>query len=156
MGSLLFPLGWAHYLAGGLLIGAGVALLFIFTGRVAGMSSVFSSTWSFVSRRPYFQQPRFVASRGWRLVLAAGLVAGAASWWLLFGPSGGVQTAVPPWQLLMGGVVAGYGARLSGGCTSGHGICGLASLQLPSLAAVITFMASAMVTANVVLLAGGR
>lgn len=156
MVSSLFPLGWMHYLAGGLVIGTGVAVLFIFTGRVAGMSSVFSSTWSFVSRRPYFQQPRFVGSRGWRLVLAVGLVVGAALWWAWAGPTGGVQTAVPPWQLLLGGVVAGYGARLSGGCTSGHGICGLASLQLPSLAAVLTFMASAFVTANAVLLVGGR
>lgn len=155
MASLLFPLGWMHYLAGGLVIGAGVALLFILTGRIAGMSSVFSSSWSFVSRRAYFQQPRFVASRGWRLVLAVGLVAGAALWWWLAGPTGGLQTAVPPWQLLLGGVVAGYGARLSGGCTSGHGICGLASLQLPSLGAVLTFMASAFVTAHVVQRLGG-
>ena len=55
--SSLFPLGWAHYLAGGLVIGAGVALLYVATGRLAGMSSVFSSSWSFVSARAAFQQP---------------------------------------------------------------------------------------------------
>ena len=54
--SHLFPLGWQHYLLGGLLIGAGVALLFLFTGRVGGMSSVFSSTWSYVVQRPYFSK----------------------------------------------------------------------------------------------------
>ncbi len=148
--SSLFPLGWTHYLIGGLCIGAGVALLFVLTGLIGGMSTVFSSTWSFVSRRPFFRQPRLLQSRAWRLVFAGGLVLGAALWWLILGPSGGVRTAVPPWQLLLGGLIAGYGARLSGGCTSGHGICGLASLQLLSLWAVLTFMACAFVTANLV------
>ena len=58
---------------------------------------------------------------------------GAAVWWMMFG----------------GGVLVGFGARLSRGCTSGHGICGLASLQLPSLLAVLTFLATAILTANV-------
>lgn len=47
-----------------------------------------------------------------------------------------------------GGFFVGYGARLGNGCTSGHGICGLRSLQLPSLLAVLTFMATAFLTAN--------
>jgi uncharacterized membrane protein YedE/YeeE len=62
---------------------------------------------------------------------------------------------VPWWQLLLGGFIAGFGARLSNGCTSGHGICGMASLQLPSLLAVLTFLATAMVTANLVRSLGG-
>ncbi|MDO8720506.1 MAG: hypothetical protein Q7K20_16165, partial [Polaromonas sp.] len=77
----LFPLGWQHYLLGGVLIGTGVALLFVLTGRIGGMSTVFSSTWSFVVRRPFFQQARFVDSRGWRLVYALGLILGALVWW---------------------------------------------------------------------------
>lgn len=60
----LFPHGWQHYLLGGLLIGTGVALLHVLTGRIGGMSTVFSSTWSYVVNRPFFQQPRFVGSRG--------------------------------------------------------------------------------------------
>jgi hypothetical protein len=56
----LFPLGWQHYLLGGVFIGMGAALLFVLTGRIGGMSTVFSSTWSFVVRRPFFQQGRFV------------------------------------------------------------------------------------------------
>ena len=64
----LFPLGWQHYLLGGVLIGTGTALLFVLTGRVGGMSTVFSSTWSYVVRQPFFQQARFVDSRDWRLV----------------------------------------------------------------------------------------
>ena len=64
----LFPFGWQHYLLGGLTIGAGVALLYLFNGWVGGMSTVFSSTWSFVSRKSFFQQARLVDSRHWRLV----------------------------------------------------------------------------------------
>lgn len=152
----LFPHGFAQYIAGGVLIGAGVALIFVLTGAVPGMSTVFSSTWSYVSNRPFFQQARFVGSRGWRLVLAAGLILGAALWGLLLGPQGGVVTHVTPWQLLVGGFVAGFGARMSNGCTSGHGVCGLASLQVPSLLAVVTFLATAIGTAHLVLAFGGR
>ncbi len=153
----LFPLGWQHYLLGGLLIGTGVALLFVFTGRVGGMSTVFSSTWSFVVQRPFFQQTRFVGSRGWRLVYALGLVLGAALWWLGLAGGAAQSTGLPAWQLLVGGFFVGYGARLGNGCTSGHGICGLGWLQLPSLLAVLTFMATAFVTANLfALLTGGQ
>jgi uncharacterized membrane protein YedE/YeeE len=60
-----------------------------------------------------------------------------------------VVVTIPTWQLFVGGLLVGYGARLSQGCTSGHGICGLASLSLPSLMAVCTFMATAFLTANV-------
>ena len=144
----LFPLGWQHYLVGGLLIGTGAALLFLLTGRIGGMSTVFSSTWSYVVRRPFFQQERFVDSRGWRLVYALGLVLGALAWWLGFAGSVREATIVPVWQLLVGGFLVGYGARLGNGCTSGHGICGLGSLQWPSLLAVLTFMATAFLTAN--------
>lgn len=145
--AALFPHGWAPYLGGGLVIGLGVALLFAATGRLAGMSSVFTSTWSYLSARPFFRQPRWLHSRGWRLQLALGLVLGAFVWWAWLGPSGPESTEVPAWRLLLGGVVAGYGARLSGGCTSGHGICGIGSLKLPSVAAVLVFMATGFATA---------
>lgn len=146
--SNLFPLGWQHYLLGGLLIGAGTALLFVLTGRIGGMSTVLSSTWSFVVQRPFFQQTQFVSSRAWRLVYASGLIMGALLWWLGFADRATQSTSVPVWQLLLGGFFVGYGARLGKGCTSGHGICGLGSLQWPSLLAVLTFMATAFLTAN--------
>lgn len=145
----MFPYGWTHYLAGGLLLGLGVALLFLLTGLVGGMSTVYSSTWSYVVRRPFFQQASLVGSRGWRLAYAAGLVLGAAAWWYSTGQESRVAVTVPTWQLFVGGLLVGYGSRLSQGCTSGHGICGLASLSLPSLAAVLTFMGTAFLTANV-------
>ncbi len=152
----LFPLGWDHYLAGGLLIGLGVSLLFILTGWIGGMSSVFTSTWSFVSSRSFFQQARFVETRSWRLVFAAGLVLGGALWWVWMGPAVPLATGIPLWQLGTGGLLVGFGARLSNGCTSGHGICGLSSLQLPSLVAVLTFMATGALAAYAVLWLGGH
>jgi len=149
-----FPFGWTHYLVGGLCIGLGVATLFLLTGLIGGMSSVYSSTWSFFVRRPFFQQPSLVGSRSWRLAYAAGLVLGAAIWWTVAGDGTRVAVSLPWWQLLGGGMLVGYGARLSRGCTSGHGICGLASLSLPSLAAVLTFMATAFIAANVTAIFG--
>lgn len=148
--TTLFPHGAWHYFAGGLCLGAGVALLFAFTGRIGGMSSVFSSTWSYVVARPFFRAPRWLETRGWRLLYAAGLIVGAVLWWLWAGQGVAQTTRVPWWLLLLGGFIGGYGARRGNGCTSGHGICGLGSLQLPSLLAVLIFMASAFVTANVV------
>ncbi len=145
-------MGWAHYLAGGLLIGAGVAGLYVLTGRVGGMSSVFSTSWSWLSDRAHFQQARYLESRGWRLVYALGLVLGALAWALTLGAGTMRSTGLPVWQLLLGGLLVGYGARRANGCTSGHGICGLGSLQWPSLAAVLTFMATAFATAQLMAL----
>ena len=74
----MFPLGVTHYIAGGICIGLAVSLIFVLTGQVAGMSSVFSITWSWFSCLSHFQQPRLLESRVWRIYLAVGLVAGAA------------------------------------------------------------------------------
>jgi uncharacterized membrane protein YedE/YeeE len=82
-------------------------------------------------------------------VYALGLILGALVWWLGFAGGQPETTAVPAWQLLVGGFFVGYGARLGNGCTSGHGICGLGSMKLPSLFAVLTFMSTAFLTANI-------
>lgn len=149
-----FPHGWLHYLVGGLCIGLALSLAFLLGGLITGMSSFFSATWSWVSRLSFFQQDRFVASRAWRGTLAIGLIAGAALHTFTLG-DGTLTTTIPPWQLAVGGLFVGFGTRLGGGCTSGHGICGLASLQLPSLIAVLTFLATAMATAHAVRALGG-
>jgi uncharacterized membrane protein YedE/YeeE len=146
--ALWFPQGWIHYLAGGLLLGAGVSLLFLATGRIGGMSTVFTTVWTFFSQAPYFRQSRFLGSRGWRLVYAAGVVLGGVAFMLVAGAP--EVTTVAPWQLLAGGFIAGFGARLANGCTAGHGICGMASMQPPSILAVVVFMATAIATAHAV------
>jgi hypothetical protein len=74
------------------------------------------------------------------------MVAGAAVYALLYQPSGWV-TDVQPWRLLIGGILVGIGTRLGKGCTSGHGISGLASLSRASFANVATFLAVAIGTA---------
>ncbi len=152
----IFPFGITHYLAGGLLLGLGVSLLFVMTGLIGGMSTVFSSTWSYVSNAKFFQQPRLTGSRAWRLFYAIGLILGGLAFLFTLGKGVTFQTAVPWWMLLSGGVLVGFGARLSNGCTSGHGICGMASLQLPSILSVVTFLATAMATANLVAVLGSR
>lgn len=153
--ATLFPHGWGHYLTGGLLIGLGVSLLFALTGLVGGMSTVFTSTWSYVSRATFFREARFMTSRRWRLVYALGLVIGAFVA-MRFVPVPTAVTTIPWWQLALGGVLVGYGARMSNGCTSGHGICGMASLQAPSILAVLIFLATAMLASRVVLMFGGQ
>lgn len=151
----LFPLGIAHYLVGGIIIGCGVSFAYLTTGLVTGMSTLFSSTWSFFSRLSFFQSTRIAGSRQWRLMLALGLIIGAALWMFTLNAGVAVTTEVPGWQLLAGGFIAGFGARLSNGCTSGHGICGLASLQIPSLGAVVVFLCTAIATAQLVAHFGG-
>lgn len=149
-----FPNGLGHYLAGGLMIGVAVGLLFITTGLKSGVSTVFSSTWSFVSKIPFFQQARFTESRLWRLAFSAGLILGGLAWMLITG-SLTWQTGIPWWRLILGGFLVGFGARLSNDCTSGHGICGMASFQMPSLLAVLTFLFTGIVTAQLIARSGG-
>jgi uncharacterized protein len=148
-----FPNGWLHYAVGGACIGLGVSVLFVATGLVGGMSSVYSSTWSFLVNRKFFQQAKFLDSRQWRLMYAAGLVVGAWVAHLAFS-KGDYVLSVPPLWLLIGGLIAGFGARLSNGCTSGHGICGMGSFNRASIVAVVIFMVTAIITANLLPLLG--
>jgi uncharacterized membrane protein YedE/YeeE len=151
----LFPNGIQTYLVGGVLLGVAVSFAFAMSGLVTGMSTVLSSTWSFVSRLEFFQQARFTSSRGWRLALALGLVLGGVLFLATAAHGATFQTQVSPWRLAVGGFIAGFGARLSNGCTSGHGVCGVGSLQWPSILAVVVFLLTAIVTAQVVRLLGG-
>lgn len=148
-----FPEGVQHYLVGGVWIGVAVSLLYVATGLVGGMSSFFTAAWSWASRLPYFKHEKWISSRGWRLAYAIGLVAGASL--CLVQGEAPFRTTVPWWRLLAGGFLVGFGARLGGGCTSGHGICGLASLRKASLIAVVTFLATAIAIAHLVPFAPG-
>ena len=152
--SNVFPLGIYPYVIGGLIIGLGVAFVYIMTGTHATQSSFFSSTISYFSRIPYFQRKTYLDSREWRLFFAAGVILGALIYTVTISPDGFWTTSVHLWRLLLGGFLVGFGTRLPSGCTSGHGISGIASLSATSVYAVITFIAVGVVTAHAMQLLG--
>ena len=123
-------------LAGGVLIGLASVWLLAANGRIAGISGILHGL---------FARPP--GDRGWRIAFLAGLLAAGTGWSLFF------DTARPNQNLLamaLAGVLVGFGTRLGGGCTSGHGVCGLGRLSLRSLVAVIVFMACGMISTYVV------
>ncbi|WP_129116118.1 YeeE/YedE family protein [Halegenticoccus tardaugens] len=147
--SELFPRGILPYLLGGLLVGSGVAVIYLATGIIAGASTFLESTLSYVSDVPRFNQFKYIQSRGWRLVFTAGIISGAALYGLVL-DSGIWTTEVQWWRLLGGGFLVGVGTRLGKGCTSGHGVCGTGSLSQTSLVNVVTFLIVAIGTAQFV------
>lgn len=123
-------------LIGGALIGAAATLYWFTNGRVAGVSGVLSGALrEREDRRP-------------RLLFLLGLVAAGVAAALLGARPVPVGQAATP--LLLAGVLVGFGTRLGGGCTSGHGVCGLSRFSRRSLVATLTFMATAAVTVFVV------
>jgi len=149
----LFPNGISHYLLGGILIGLGTAVIYLGTAIPAGASTFLESTLSYVSKLSRFQQPKFIASRDWRVVFTLGIVAGAAGYSLIAGDFGWT-TEVQPWRLFLGGILIGVGTRLGKGCTSGHGVCGVGSGSSTSIANVAVFMIVAVGVAQLVMALG--
>ncbi len=150
----MFPLGIEPYLVGGIFVGLGVSLIYVYTGLHATQSSFFTTTLSWFSKLTQFQEERNLKERDWRLALALGVVSGALIYTFTLSPTGVWVTGVAIWRLALGGLLVGFGTRLSNGCTSGHGISGLASLSLTSLYAVITFMAVGILTAHLLAFLG--
>ena len=145
----MFPLGLTSYIIGGAIIGVAVASVYILTGIHATQSTFFTSTLSYFIKRPYFQRETNLKSREWRLFFAAGVILGALIYTLTISPDGFWVTSVPLWKMIIGGFLVGFGTRLSSGCTSGHGISGVASLSTTSVYAVLTFIATGMITVYV-------
>ena len=150
----MFPLGITSYILGGLIIGLAVSFVYILTGQHATQSSLFSSTLSYFSKVPFFNRKTYLESREWRLYFAAGVILGALLYTVTISPDGFWTSLVQWWRLLLGGFLVGFGTRLSSGCTSGHGISGMASLSTTSLYAVITFIVVGVITANLMLMLG--
>ena len=151
----LFPNGVSHYLLGGILIGVGTAVIYLGTGIHAGASTFLESTLSYASKLSRFQQPKFIASRDWRVVFTLGIVAGAAAYSLATGEFGWT-TEVQPSRLFVGGILIGIGTRLGKGCTSGHGVCGIGSGSKTSILNVALFMLVAIGVAQIVFAMGVR
>ncbi|HET7792777.1 MAG TPA: YeeE/YedE family protein [Rhizobacter sp.] len=122
-------------LGGGLLIGAAAVLLLALNGRVAGVVGIAAGA---------VFQPR----SAWRWAFLGGLVLGAGAFVALHGAPA-PRAGVAPALLVIAGLLVGYGTSLSNGCTSGHGVCGLARLSPRSLVATVVFVAVAMLTTYV-------
>jgi uncharacterized protein len=127
---------------GGALIGLSVALLMLLSGRIAGISGILGESLSVGT------------DKGWRLAFLVGLIAAP-----LVAILAGFAVASPQmpggWGvIILAGLLVGFGTRLGAGCTSGHGICGIARLSPRSLTATAIFMAAAIivvfVTRNVI------
>jgi uncharacterized membrane protein YedE/YeeE len=130
---------WAHFtpwssLAGGLLIGAGIALFTLLLGRVAGISGIVGGL-----LRPVRGET------GWRIAFLAGLV-GAPLVFALFAPLPATRVDADLPVLLLAGLLVGVGTRYGSGCTSGHGICGMARRSPRSITATAAFMATGFIT----------
>ena len=130
---------WIHFtpwrsLAGGLLIGAGIALFALLNGRVAGISGILGG----------LLRPRS-GETGWRVAFLAGLVGAPLAWGLFAAlPDARVDAGHP--VLLLAGLLVGLGTRYGSGCTSGHGICGLSRRSPRSIVATLAFMAAGFLT----------
>lgn len=120
---------------GGILIGLAAVLLLLANGRIAGISGIVGGL-----------LPPEAGDAGWRLAFVAGLVAAPLLHAAVTGGAAPITVTSSTGLLLAGGLLVGFGSRLGGGCTSGHGVCGLARLSSRSLAATGTFLAAATVT----------
>jgi uncharacterized protein len=123
-------------LAGGILIGLAAVWLLAASGRIAGVSGILHGL---------FAQPP--GDSVWRIGFIAGLVA-AGFLWRAFAEVADPQLNAA-WMALAG-VLVGFGTRIGGGCTSGHGVCGLGRLSVRSLVAVAVFMLCGMIAVFVV------
>lgn len=125
-------------LAGGSLIGFAAVALMAFHGRIAGMTGILTGV---------------ILPKGdwdWRLAFLLGAVAAPVVILLLTGTSLPLQAKLPSWGVILGGLLVGVGVTFGGGCTSGHGVCGMARLSTRSVVATLTFMVVTFVTVFVV------
>ena len=120
--------------AGGALIGLSAVLLMLFTGRIAGVSGIFDG----------IINPQ-TSDRAWRVAFIAGLVAAPVAAVLAGYPVPMPQMPGSYVTIVVGGLLVGLGARLGSGCTSGHGVCGIARLSSRSITATGVFVAAAII-----------
>lgn len=125
---------WIYGLSGGILIGVSASILLAYNGRIAGISGMINGALEFSS------------SQRWRWYFLGGMVAGGFlyEYVLPFPPTPTSGVTIMP--MILGGLFVGWGTRMGNGCTSGHGVCGLGRLSMRSLFAVISFLASGMIT----------
>lgn len=126
-------------LAGGVLIGLSVTIMLLFNGRITGISGIVSGLLTHKKEE-----------RIWRLIFLLGLIAGAVLFVSLFPDTYTPRTEFLPGLLIASGFLVGFGSSLSGGCTSGHGICGIGRLSSRSIVATLVFMTSGAITVFII------
>lgn len=127
-------------LGGGLLIGAGVALLLLLSGRIAGVSGLAAAAAGIADRGPsWAQSVSFVIA----LPIGALLVSHSIR-------QVNIEVTSSAPLLIAAGLLVGFGTRLANGCTSGHGVCGMARLSPRSISATVAFLALGLVTVFIV------
>ncbi len=124
-------------LTGGMLIGFAAVLLRRFLGRIAGISGIFNTAFS-----------TRTDDRLWRITFLFGLIAAGAAYQSMSGEQLITRSDFSLPLLLFAGLLVGFGTRLGSGCTSGHGVCGIARLSWRSLAATAVFLLVGMLTAS--------
>lgn len=127
---------WSDYgpaLVGGVLIGTAASVLFWCNGRIAGVSGIVAGLLGAIGEE-----------RRWRALFVLGLIAGSGGYVALTGDLPLPRNDFAPAMLIVAGLLVGYGSALGGGCTSGHGVCGLARGSRRSLLATAVFIAVAM------------
>ena len=122
-------------LGGGILIGVAATLLLAGSGRIAGISGILGGA---------LERPR--GDTGWRWLFLAALVTGSALHRWLEPGAMEPRSGYPVTALLIAGLLVGVGTRLGSGCTSGHGVCGIARFSPRSIAATVVFIAAGMLT----------
>ncbi|WP_394152209.1 YeeE/YedE family protein [Loktanella salsilacus] len=127
-------------LGGGALIGLAAVLLMGLHGRIFGATGILTGLIAPASKLDF----------SWRAVLMLGMVSGPVLVLAFSGSFPAVDVPVSNLMLVLGGLLVGVGVTFSAGCTSGHGVCGLARLSPRSLASVLTFMAATAVTVYII------
>jgi uncharacterized membrane protein YedE/YeeE len=122
-------------LAGGLLVGLSTALLMLMNGRIAGISGIVGGLLA-----------RKGSEVAWRAMFAGGLLLGAGAYVLAMGEAFPVRSEASLPIMVAAGLLVGFGARLGSGCTSGHGVSGIARLSKRSIVATLVFMGTAVLT----------
>ncbi|MBQ0761069.1 MAG: YeeE/YedE family protein [Zhongshania sp.] len=126
-------------ISGGALIGLSAVLLMWSMGRIAGISGIVAGA--------ILENGE---ERNWRLLFLAGLFVGAVLAAVSTGALDDVVSVASVPMLVVAGLLVGLGTRMGGGCTSGHGVCGISRFSLRSLVATVIFMASGIVTVFVI------
>jgi uncharacterized protein len=130
----MFETSTYQALAGGIMIGVAASLLIVLSGRIAGISGILSGA--------IFSKD----DRSWRILFIGGLLIGGLLCHALTGKPVPEIAVTNPWMAVLGGLIVGYGVRLGSGCTSGHGVCGIARFSRRSIVATLCFIGAGVAT----------